>query len=280
MALYGGAFVRDWTRFAPHPTGRMHLGHLWCAWVNFCAGDWRGIILRFEDTIAQNEAVEEPALASYIQDFRDQLQRFQITVYTEVFQSQREEVYREENLRCFGGKLTWDDPYSWSSRTQFWGPEIAGWNCWSSAMAQLTRVVDDHNWSIGQVIRGMELAWDTRDYARMWDILYPGQLYEHPAMCYLPEVCECEENGAPSEKISKSHQISRSFFLSDLELDPVGTLWRLADNQMHGTITSGPIWSATPRNLAVLRQWTLKAKFKAQPPPIPRPLLERYLEAV
>ena len=268
-----------WTRFSPTPTARMHLGHAWCAWLNYCHGHEEGIILRYEDQTARSTSqLPESVIAESCVDFRTGLRRLSVPIAKEVYQSDRMEAYDIINRERFEGKLAWRlrafaPMCHWPS-----GPYWAGSE--SPDMALLSRVVDDHDFGIRHVIRGEELSVDIGLYGYFWWTAYGHEpRYVQPVLWYIPDVCysspRCpmcvatEKGLHPNlppretiEKVSKS-RITGNFILDDCDIDPLPFLWHLTKNMMLPSPFSGPI--ADARTLDVLRRWTALATLNPYP---------------
>lgn len=274
--------MKLWTRFCPTPTARMHLGHAWCAWFNYCHGQPEGIILRYEDQTAYSTSqLSEAHISASCLDFRTQIRRLGIPIAKEVYQSDRMAAYNAVNNEHFEGSLTWRcrgfAPMAvWPSGPYWFASE-------SPDMALLSRVVDDHDFGVRQVIRGEELSVDLGLYGYLWWTAYGHEpRYAQPVLWFIPDVCHrsprcpmcvaAEKNLKPNlpsdetiEKVSKS-RITGNFILADSDFEALPLLWNLTNVMMMPSPFSGPIKGV--KNLDDLRSWTSLAILNPHPRPL------------
>ncbi len=250
------------TRFCPNINGRIHVGHLWTAKVNAVFAHTKKLLLRFEDITTQHSTTtsREDMLANAA-DFEANMERFEIPIRETIWQSQREPIYDIANRTLFAGRLTWDD-LMWASRCVHYGNPGMGWAGSSSWMAQLSRVIDDHDYGIRSVIRGTELCAEREAYWFIYDQVYPDVPdMDKPSLVFIPEVMESHDH-----KISKS--VSRGFFLSDIKARPEIILASLILHQMD--LPCG--WTAEAlhreRNMTMLDQIIKTGQLKRDPEPL------------
>lgn len=262
--------LKPTTRFCPTPNGPIHLGHAWCAWLNYCYGDPKGIILRIEDvTAATATGVPLVTAQAAVSDFQKNLGRLRIPVKRTVFQSDRLKAY-EKSAQFLGGWAgKWATP-TWCSNWIAPGlPDGAASS--SSYMAHVSRVVDDFEFGISDVIRGEDLFYDAWIYFVIYDMMFPARdRLLRPRFWFIPLVCEggktcptCAKETKQPVKISKSKIRGGGYFLSDFEFDPFILLRNLADRMMMPTTLSGPV--AGISDLDSLRAWTQRAALNPSP---------------
>lgn len=268
------------TRFTATVHSRSHLGHLWCAFVNWALGDEKGIIFRAEDIAAKAGSCQatEPMVEDSIEDFTTQLPKHGVPIVAVLRQSLRKERYDELNARYFNGRLTWIYTH-WAA---YFNDALFRWgSTWESPrMAILSRVADDHDFGVRNIVMGAELFEQARIYLDYWDTCFGDEGEQaRPKLLFIPEVVAGHAlvNGCYN-KISKS--ICRNFFLSALNLDPLATLFGLAERQIRPKIWSGRL-EDVPKTILDLRSWVGKARWDggswiADPEPVTKEDLEAW----
>lgn len=268
------------TRFTATVHSRSHLGHLWCAFVNWAMGDVKGILFRAEDIAARATSAQatDPMVEDSIEDFTTQLPRHGVPIVAVLRQSLRRERYDELNRQFFNWRLRW----SYTHWQAYFSDPLNRWggNWESPRMAILSRVADDHDFGVRNVVMGVELYDQGRIYLDYWDACFGHEGEQaRPKLLFIPEVMAGDAlvNGH-FEKISKS--VCRNFFLSQLNLDPVATLFGLAERQLKPTLWSGPLLDV-PKTILDLRTWVSKARWDGaswlvEPEPVTREDLEAW----
>ena len=159
-------------------------------------------------------------------------------------------------------------------------------------MAVLSRVADDYHFGVRNVVMGAELAFQGRTYLDYWDTCFGSEGEEkRPKLLFIPEVMAAESDfltappdaisGRSFQKISKS--ISRGYFLSSLDVEPVALLFHLASRQMTPTLWSGRLEDVA-RTILDLRLWVSKARWDMgswvmEPDPVTKEDLEAWNSA-
>ncbi len=254
----------------------MHLGHLWVALLaSVFTPNNSPMYIRLEDITAEVICNTSPEKQKeYAMDFIVQTNRFGIGNAGAIWQSEREEAYKAVQARFpiadwkrrdNGWRYWWlgkDEPDNYRAETHYYDT--------------LTRVVDDHDFDIGLIIHGIELAPDREPYFCMWDTLYPDTLpQDKPNYFFVPPVCD-----PIGEKVSKSTG-SKWVLRDNPDLETLRTLMGLARHYLIPT----PAWTRVEalshlndnNSRALSAVWQVIHTHPIRPDPTP--LLEEEVES-